>query len=73
MLMVYDDAGFTIKDVPGDDPRPGAYPISDDSLAEKILAWAKMTSPNVNWVLEGKGPYRVRPCKDAAGNPILKL
>jgi hypothetical protein len=61
MLMAYDDCGYTIKDVPGgDDSRPGANPIDNLSAAMKILAWAKKISPKANWVLEGKGPYRVR-------------
>jgi len=60
MLMAYYDVGYTIKDVPSEDTRVGANPISDLTEAEKILAWAKKTAPKVNWVLEGKGPWRVR-------------
>ena len=60
MLMAYDDGGYTIKDVPSQDARVVALPIGDLAAAQKILAWAKKVAPNVNWVLEGKGPCRVR-------------
>ena len=60
MLMAYDDGGYTIKDVPGDDARVGPNPIPDLSAAKKILAWAQKIAPKVKWVLEGEGPCRVR-------------
>jgi len=60
MLMAYDDRGFTIKDYPGDDTRGGPNPIEDLSKAKEILAWAKKERPAVEWILEGKGPFRVR-------------
>lgn len=59
-MMAHDDGGFTIKDIPSDDARVGASSIRELSAAIKILAWAKKIAPKVDWLLEGKGPYRVR-------------
>jgi len=59
MLMAYEDLGFTIKDIPTDDPRVPAYPIESLSSAQEIIVWARAERPTVRWVIEGKGPYRV--------------
>jgi hypothetical protein len=60
MLMAYDDLGFTIKDFPGDETRVDPYPIESLSEAKEILAWARKERSEVQWILEGKGPFRVR-------------
>ena len=59
MLMAYEDLGFTIKDIPTDDPRVPVYPIENLSRAKEILAWAETERPAVRWVIEGNGPFRV--------------
>ena len=60
MLMAYDDHGFTIKDIPAEDSRTGANPIQHFSKAKDILEWAENERPTVHWIIEGKGPFRVR-------------
>jgi hypothetical protein len=63
MLMAYDDNGFTIKDIPTDDTRVGLYPIDDLSQAKEILVRAKKERPEVRWIIEAKGPFRIRESK----------
>lgn len=60
MLTAYDDCGFTIKDIPTDDTRVPLFPIENLHAAKEILSWAKKEHPSVNWIIEGKGPFRVR-------------
>jgi hypothetical protein len=58
--MAYDDVRFTIKDIPAEDTTVGPKPIEDLSKAKEILAWAEKERPTVSWIIEGKGPFRVR-------------
>jgi hypothetical protein len=60
MLMAYEDLGFQIKDIPLEDPRVPLFPIEKRSDAVTILKKAKSQRPEILWVLEGDGPYRVR-------------
>ncbi len=60
MLMAYDDLGRTIKDIPTDDQRVDLYPIETISKAKEILAWAKKERAAARWIIEAKGPFRVR-------------
>jgi hypothetical protein len=60
MLMAYEDLGFQIKDIPLEDPRVPPFPIETRADAAKILEKAKSQRPEILWMLEGNGPYRVR-------------
>jgi hypothetical protein len=60
MLMAFDDGGFTIKDVPTDDPTIPLFPIESHAQAGVILEWAgKQQIPDVQWAIVGEGPYGV--------------
>lgn len=60
MLMAYEDGGFKINDATTEDARVDPYPIGSLGKAKQILAWAKKERPAAQWILEGKGPFRVR-------------
>jgi len=60
MLMAYEDRGkFKIEDVPAGSTRVPTHPIESHSKALEILEWAESERDDVQWNIEGKGPYRV--------------
>jgi hypothetical protein len=60
MLMAYEDRGkFKIEDIPAGPTRVPTHPIESHSKALEILEWAESERDDVQWNIEGKGPYRV--------------
>lgn len=60
MLMAYEDLGFQIKDIPTEDARIPPFPIESRAEAIVILKKAMTQRPDVLWIIEGDGAFRVR-------------
>jgi hypothetical protein len=59
MLVAYEDLGFKIKDIPGDDARVPPHPIATHANAVQIRDAAMAERPDVRWEIVGNGPWGV--------------
>lgn len=66
MLVAYEDGGLQIKDFPMEETRAPLRSIRSRSDAVRIRKWAMEQRPEIQWVIEGNGPYGVRESLSAA-------